>query len=47
MDRRKVIDIIKHYISCSVCVSHKAEEDLFRLLRWLEDGGGLDEDDGR
>ncbi len=47
MDRRKVIDIIKHYIASSVCVSHKAEEDLFRLLRWLEDGGGLDEDDGR
>ena len=47
MDRREAIDIIKHYISCSVCVSHKAEEDLFRLLKWLEDGGGLDEDDGK
>ena len=47
MDRRKVIDIIKHYIACSVCVSHKAEEDISRLLRWLEDGGRLDEDDRR
>lgn len=47
MTLEEAIRIIKHYIACSVCVSHKAEEDLFRLLRWLEDGGGLNEDDGR
>lgn len=32
----EAIDIIKHYIACSLCVSHKAEEDLFRVLGWLE-----------
>ena len=47
MTGHEAIDIIKHYIACSICVSHKAEEDLFRLLRWLEGGGGLNEDDGR
>lgn len=47
MTRDEAIGIIRNYISASVCVSHKAEEDLFRLLKWLEDGGGLDEDDGK
>lgn len=33
----EAIDIIKHYIACSICVSHRAEEGIFKVLKWLED----------
>ena len=32
----EAIDIIKHYIASSVCVSHRAEEGIFKVLEWLE-----------
>lgn len=43
MTPEEAIRIIKHYMSCSLCVNHKAEADLFRVLVWLEGKA----DDGR
>lgn len=36
MTPEEAIVMIKHYITCSLCVNHKAEADLFRVLEWLE-----------
>ena len=36
MTPEEAISIIKHYITCSLCVNHKAEADLFRVIGWLE-----------
>ena len=36
MTLEEAIRIIKHYMSCSLCVNHKAEADIFRVLGWLE-----------
>lgn len=36
MTGHEAINIIKHYIACSICVSHKAEEGIFKVIDWLE-----------
>lgn len=36
MTYEEAVRIIKHYIACSLCVNHKAEADIFRVLGWLE-----------
>lgn len=36
MTPEEAIDMIKHYIACSICVSHKAEEGIFKVIDWLE-----------
>lgn len=43
MTPEEAIDMIKHYIACSICVSHKAEEGIFKVIDWLEGKA----DDGR
>lgn len=37
MTPEEAVEKIKHYIACSLCVSHKAEEGIFEVLTWLED----------